>query len=98
VQCVSIDSAAADRTRLTARSRPAARLSSAPEPALQVEHLRRGAQSDPQQRFLRQQRDVMGGSAIDLSEPIPPNFELQRRSSWCGKVRRSIRIGGADTK
>jgi hypothetical protein len=43
-------------------------LPAAPEPSLEVEHLGRGAQSDPQQRLWPQQRDMVAGGAIDLDE------------------------------
>ena len=47
---------------------PLAPAPAAPETALEIEHLRRPAQSDPQQRFWGQQRDVEASGAIDLGE------------------------------
>src|SRR5260370_38037607 len=38
--------------------------SAAPEPPFEVENLGAGAQSDPQQRLRRKQRDVMAGGGI----------------------------------
>jgi hypothetical protein len=40
----------------------------APEPPVEVENLCRGAQSGPEQRLRRQQRDTMAGGAVDLDE------------------------------
>src|SRR5260370_37833431 len=46
--------------------------SAAPEPPFEVENLGAGAQSDPQQRLRRKQRDVMAGGGIDLDEGTRP--------------------------
>src|ERR1700751_5769926 len=47
------------RPPLNRNDRPALRSTpAAPEPGLEVEHLRRGVEPDPQQRLRRQQRDV----------------------------------------
>jgi hypothetical protein len=44
-----------------------------------MEHLSRGAQSDPQQSGRRQQRDVVAGRAIHLYEVAPPKIRDPRR-------------------
>ena len=47
---------------------------SAPEPPFEVENLGRGAQSGPEQRLRRQQRDMVAGGAIDLDEVTLPEI------------------------
>jgi hypothetical protein len=44
------------------------------EQPLEIEHLGRRTQSDPQQRLRRQQRNVVTGGAIDLQEVTRPKI------------------------
>jgi hypothetical protein len=48
--------------------------SAAANPRLQVEHLGLSANPEPQQKFRRQQRNVMASSAIDLDEIAAPEI------------------------
>jgi hypothetical protein len=43
-----------------------------PQPPFEIEDLRAGAQSYPQQSLRRQQRDMVTGGAIDLDEVARP--------------------------
>ena len=45
--------------------------SPAPNALLEVEHLGLRAEPEPQQKFRRQQRDVMASDTIDLDEIAP---------------------------
>jgi hypothetical protein len=46
--------------------------SAAPDAVLEIENLDLGADPEPQQKFRRQQRDVMAGGTIDLDEIAMP--------------------------
>jgi hypothetical protein len=48
--------------------------SAAPGALLEVEHLGFRAEPEPQQKFWRQQRNVMTGGTIDLDEIAPPKI------------------------
>jgi hypothetical protein len=57
--------------------------SAAPDALFEVEHLGPGAQTVPEQKLRRQQRDMMAGGAIDLDEIAMPKILDPRQVKGC---------------